>query len=288
MLRGTTAAAASEMHVTQPAVSRLIRDLEDSLGFNLFKRKGGRLFPTYEGSEFFRTVEESFLGLEKLESVAANIRTRESSELKITSAPAIASLLIPLALQEHERYYPNERFAIHTNGMSEIIVKLQTNAVDLAIGRVLPQLAGIDQEFIGNARFVFAARADHPLASKQTIHIDDLRGESVLCILDTHPTSWSELRDVLDPIKPLITQRFSVDTSHTAYALIAAGLAVGVLEPFAARVWQGNGVITRAFEPQINYPYCIAYPTNTKHHKSLHNIVQSIKTVTRTMKEFNH
>ena len=46
MLRGTTAAAAAEMHISQPAVSRLLADLEDHLGFRLFERKKGRLLPT--------------------------------------------------------------------------------------------------------------------------------------------------------------------------------------------------------------------------------------------------
>ncbi|MCZ2721812.1 LysR family transcriptional regulator [Marinomonas sp. 15G1-11] len=288
MLRGTTAAAATEMHVSQPAVSRLLSDLEYSLGFSLFDRRKGRLYPTHEAAEFFRSVEESFLGLEKLESVAAKIRTRTPSEIKIASTSAIASTLLPLALQEHKKYFPDERVTIHTDSMSELVMKLQTNSVDLAIGLELPQLIGIEREFIGNARFVFAARSDHPLAKKEVITAQDLIGESVLTVVDNSPIYWSELGGALSSVKPLIKQSIMIDTSHTGYAMIAAGMAVGVLEPFAARVWKGNDVVIRPFDPAIYYPYGLAYPTNTRQHKSLYSLTETIRNVAQSMAEFNN
>ncbi|MCA2015080.1 LysR family transcriptional regulator [Vibrio tritonius] len=286
MLRGTTAAAANEMHVTQPAVSRLISDLEDSLGFRLFERRKGRLYPTDDAAEFFRSVEESFLGLEKLQSVANNIRTRTPRELRIAVTSAIASTLVPMALKEHKKFYPDERVVILTYSLSEMVTKLQTNSVDLAVGLQLPQLVGIEQEFIGNARYVFAAKEGHPLLEKEVITANDLKGQEVLTVLDSYPKYWSHLEQATDSVRAELGKNLYIDTSHTGYAMIASGLAVGVLEPFAARVWVKNGVVTRPFEPQIRYPYGFAYPTNTRHHTSLHQFIQSIKKVAQTMPEF--
>ncbi|QUJ68960.1 LysR family transcriptional regulator [Photobacterium sp. GJ3] len=286
MLRGTTAAAAVEMHVTQPAVSRLISDLEDSLGFRLFDRKKGRLHPTHEAGEFFRSVEESFLGLEKLTSVAEAIRSRAPRELKIASTSAIASTLLPLALKEHRKYYPDEKFIIHTDGMAEIIMKLQSNAVDLAVGLQLPQLNGIEQEFIGNARYVFAAKKGHPLLKKSVVTANDLAGESVLTVLDTNPNYWNQLTCAVNDVSSELTRHLFIDTSHTGYSMVAAGLAVGIIEPFAARVWANHEVMTRRFEPAIFYPYGFSYPTNTRHHPSLYRLTESIKRCAKSMPEF--
>lgn len=286
MLRGTTAAAAAEMHVTQPAISRLIKDLESALGFLLFERSGNRLNPTLEASEFFKSVEESFLGLEKLESTAEKIRNREPKELKISSTSAVASSILPLALKEHKKYYPHERFCIFTESVSEIVAKLQANAIDLSVGLMVPDLPGIKQEVIGHARYVFAARFDHPLAKKDVIHAEDLEGESVLSVIDSHTNYWSKLNQILEPVKPTLTHHISIDTSHTAYSMIAAGLAIGVLEPFAAKTWEGKGVITRPFEPSISYPYGVAYPTNTRQHNSLTQFTASLKVAAKSMSEF--
>ncbi len=287
MLRGTTAAAAEIMHVTQPAVSRLISDLEDSVGFRLFERRKGRLYPTDEAGEFLGSVEESFIGLEKLQSVAEQIRSRTPRELRVAVTSAIASTLLPMALEEHKKYYPDERVKITTDSMQTIVMKLQTNSVDLAVGLQLPQLGGIEQEFIGNARFVFAAHQGHPLLEKSTISAEDLRGEEVLTVLDSYASYWSTLEHALDSVKSDLGKKIYIDTSHTGYAMIAQGLAVGVLEPFAARVWAANGVVTRPFEPQIHYPYGFSYPTNTRHHKSLYQFIESVKNAAKVMPEFS-
>jgi len=287
MLRGTTAAAAAEMHISQPAVSRLLADLEDHLGFQLFERKKGRLQPKIEATDFFRSVEENFLGLEKLEAVAAQIRSRTPTELKITSTSAIASTLLPMALKEHLKYYPDERITIHTDGMSEIVAKLQSNQVDAAVGLELPSLTGIERRSIGKVRFVFAARYDHPLAKKKVICAEDLIGESVLKVVDRSPVYWSELGGVLNSVKDKLKQTIMIDTSHTGYSMIAAGLAVAVVEPFAAEVWKANGVITRPFEPAVYYPYGIAYPTNTRVHTSLSRFTESVLYAAKQMAKFD-
>jgi DNA-binding transcriptional LysR family regulator len=286
MLQGTTSAAAEKMYISQPAVSRLLSDLENSLGFSLFDRRKGRLYPTDEAAEFFRSVEESFLGFQKLESVASQIRSRTPSELKIACTSAISSSLLPIVLKEHKKFFPNERISILTLPMSEIAMKLQTNSIDLAVGLELPQLAGIEREFIGNARFVFAMHSDHKLSQKDCISAQDLIDESVLSVIDTYPGYWNKLDLALEPVKDKIHKSIHIDTSHTAYAMISEGLSVGVLEPFAARVWKGKGVITRKFEPSIYYPYGMAYPTNIKPHKSLYNFIQTIKSVIPSMPEF--
>lgn len=286
MSQGTTSAAAEKMYISQPAVSRLLSDLEYSLGFKLFDRRKGRLHPTQEASEFFRSVEESFLGFQKLESVAERIRNKTPTELKIACTSAISSSLLPLVLKEHKRFYPDERITIYTSAMSEITMKLQTNAIDLAVGLELPQLAGIERKFIGEARFVFAMPVQHRLKDKKVITAQDLVDESVLAVMDTYPGYWSKLEQALEPVKDKINRGIHIDTSHTAYAIVASGLSVGVLEPFAANAWKGKGVIIREFKPDICYPYGIAYPTNTKAHDSLHNFIRTIKSVVPLMPEF--
>ena len=287
MLLGTTSAAAEKMYISQPAVSRLLSDLEDSLGFALFERKKGRLHPTIEATEFFRSVEEIFIGFQKLESVAERIRNRTPSELKIACTSAISSSLLTLVLEEHKKFYPTERFTVLTLSMSEIAMRLQTNSIDLALGLELPKLVGIEREFIGNARFVFAMQDGHALSHKEVIYADDLIGESVLSVLDSYPGYWNKLENALEPVKGQIHRGIQIDTSHTAYAIISSGLAVGVLEPFAAITWRNKGVVTRQFEPAISYPYGVAYPTNIKQHKSLHHFINTIKTVVPTMPEFD-
>lgn len=287
MMRGTTAAAAAEMHVSQPAISRLINDLENEVGFALFERRKGRLHPTREASEFFAVVEESFIGLEKVKSVAEQIRSKEPRAIRIACSHSLGSALLPLAIKEHKKFYPQEKFTIHTDSVPQLVVKLQSDAVDLALGPALPSLIGVESEPIGSARHVFAAQKDHPLTQKNVITPDDLKGECVLEVLDTKPAYWSKIAETLAPVQEHLVSDIGIDSSHTGYAMIAAGMAVGVIEPFAARTWSKKDIITRKFEPGIYFNYAIAFPTGCRRYQSLHLFVDTIKRVAKTMPEFN-
>ena len=69
MMSGTTTEAATLMSVSQPAISRLISDLEAELNIRLFDRFRGRLVPTEEARRFFHGVERYFVGLDELAQV---------------------------------------------------------------------------------------------------------------------------------------------------------------------------------------------------------------------------
>ena len=286
MLLGTTSAAATELHISQPAISRLINDLEGSLNFSLFQRRKGRLQPTADAADFFAAVEESFLGFEKLQSVAEQIRQKVPNQLRISCTSSIGSSLLPMAIKEHKKYYPNERFTLFTDNVAQSITKLQCGSVDLALGLELPQLIGIKTESIGLARYVFVARKDHPLAAKQSIRAEDLMGESVLTVVDEKSSYWEKISDSLASVKHKINQDIMIDTSHTGYAMIASGIAVGVIEPFAARLWSNNDIITREFLPSIKYSYGLAFPVGSREHPSLQAFCESVRQVASTMHEF--
>lgn len=285
MLLGTTIAAAQELNISQPAISRLIADLEDDLGFRLFQRSKGRLQPTANATDFFAAVEESFLGLDKLHSVADQIRSKVPNQLRISCTSSISSSLLPLAIEEHKKYYPQERFTIFTDNVPQSVVKLQSGTVDLALGLELPQLIGVKTERLGQARYVFVSRDDHPLATRDAILAADLVGESVLTVLDEKSGYWDKISRGLESVKHEIKQEIMIDNSHTGYAMISAGIAVGVVEPFAARVWRTGNIITLPFLPEIKYSYGLAFPVGNREHPSLQNFCESVRKVARQMPE---
>ncbi|MGY8669090.1 LysR family transcriptional regulator, partial [Bradyrhizobium sp. UFLA05-109] len=79
MMTGGITAAADAMNVTQPAVSRLIRDLEEIVEITLFERVASRLVPTAEGTRLFREVERLYLGLDQIAQAAEDIRRHKNT-----------------------------------------------------------------------------------------------------------------------------------------------------------------------------------------------------------------
>ena len=90
MHAGTVVAAAGLLNVTQPAVSRLIAELEMRIGFALFERRGRRLVPTAEAQQLYREIERLHLGVERIAQVATDIRMQRAGALRLAVLPALA------------------------------------------------------------------------------------------------------------------------------------------------------------------------------------------------------
>lgn len=95
MLTGSMTGAAEFLHISQPAVSRLIKDFEFHLDLTLFNRRGNQLIPTQEANALFREVERSYVGLSRIAKLAEALKTQTAGSLKIAALPALAASLLP-------------------------------------------------------------------------------------------------------------------------------------------------------------------------------------------------
>ncbi|NDH63139.1 MAG: LysR family transcriptional regulator [Alphaproteobacteria bacterium] len=95
VLTGGVGMAAKLINVTQPAVSRMIRDLQQDLGLALFERRGTGLVPTSEALSLYAEVERAFVGLDRIAQMATELRTRRAGFLRIAALPALANGFLP-------------------------------------------------------------------------------------------------------------------------------------------------------------------------------------------------
>lgn len=283
MQSGTTAQAAQLMSVTQPAVSRLIADLEYHLNFKLFERSRGRLHPTPEALKFYNAVERFFIGIEELERSARQIREGSPTELKICATPALSTSIVPTAITAFRKLHSNVAFQLESASFSQIALRLQTHQANLGIAHASPVLPGLRQEILINAAHVCAMHETHPLARKSKIVPQDLEGESILRILPEGQVNWDSTKAVLDESGIRFRMDVATQSSHTGYSLIAQNLAIGLIEPFAAGPWRNNGVVTRPFEPRIPFDYVVALPELQPRSSMLEKFIELLREVARTI-----
>lgn len=260
MVAGTSVGAARKMNITQPAISRLIADLEDTLGFRLFNRTKGRLEPTTAGVRFYRSVEENFLGLERLAQVANNIRDEAPEGISIACLPVLATSIMPLILLEFFKYHPHVPVTVDSCGTPEILVRLQDMKVDMAICLEFPSMAGIEVETIMQMNVMCAMPENHRLTAKEVVTPQDLDGENMIGWVPIISQGYKEELSSLDNAGSHPRHVIKTHTSHTRYAMVANGLGVSIVEPFAAKIWRNNGVVVRPFASDISYQYVLAYP----------------------------
>lgn len=181
MLTGSMTTAAESIHVTQPAVSRLVRDLELELGLALFHRRGNLVLPTAEAHAFLAEVERSFIGLGQIRAFADDLRAGRGGSLRIAALPAMAAGFLPRFVAAFCRGRPNLRVTL--NGLASSVIRDRVVAgradigiTDLRIQRDSLTVTPLDD----NA--VVAMPAGHRLAELRVVRTEDLHDEHLISL----------------------------------------------------------------------------------------------------------
>lgn len=110
--QGTVTAAAASIHMTQPAASALLKDMETRVGFALFSRENRRLQLTSQGRSLMPEVLNALSGMESVDRLVSNIRKGAADRLSIGAVAVASSMLLPQALVTVRRAHPGITFTV--------------------------------------------------------------------------------------------------------------------------------------------------------------------------------
>ncbi|MFO0993970.1 MAG: LysR substrate-binding domain-containing protein [Hyphomicrobiales bacterium] len=276
MTNGTTARAAEVLHVSQPAVSKMIQELERSLGFALFQRVKGRLHPTPEGQLFFREVEHAFLGLAHLRGAAARIRDFGSGELRIASLSALSTNVLPRALKTFMSRNPNVAVTFQARMSATVRDLVASGQFDLGIvADEIDQTGVVVSEF---ARFQVAVAVPdgHPLEGCATVRPQDLAGHAFIA-LAPEDTTRGEAEAVFQNAGVKIRTVMETPYSTTICAMVAAGIGIGLVDPLTAEPYIERGLTLKPFEPALHFRTLLITPPNRMASRLLQEFIADLR-----------
>jgi LysR family transcriptional regulator, benzoate and cis,cis-muconate-responsive activator of ben and cat genes len=167
--------AAIKLHISQPAVSRQIRDLEEDIGFLLLERTAKSVSLTKAGRVF---LDEARAVLERTDAAVKKARAAAGgvTELHVGYSPTPTARLLPLILHACQRAMPNVRVRLHDLSNDENLAGLRTGRLHLAL--VLPikkasELRKLRFEELIHERARLAVSPKHPLARRKIISLTD-------------------------------------------------------------------------------------------------------------------
>ncbi|MDM0090550.1 MULTISPECIES: LysR family transcriptional regulator [unclassified Variovorax] len=165
---------AEQFFVTQPSLSKAIRDLEEELGLRLFERSTRSVKLTESGERLAAlargVIGEFDAGLERLRTSAE----RASKQLAIASLPSLANVLLPAACSALETRYGDPRITIHDCSNAASIQRLINGQVDFSVASVAPSHPDVRYEEILRDRFVLLSSARWHARVAERMHLDDL------------------------------------------------------------------------------------------------------------------
>lgn len=249
---GGMTAAGNLMNITQPAVSRLIRDLEAEIGLPLFVRDGISIAPTADATALYQEVERSFHGLDQVALFASDLKRNRSGRINIAASLAPSFFAIPDAIAKFRDDWPDVTVSLQSCPSSEVTDLVAANKADLGLAVLPPQTDGVEIMPLPPLRVVAVVPDGHRLARKKVVRPKDLEGEPMLMVNEYSLMQQRILKSFeAEGVTPDVI--FDSSYSGSICALVANGMGVSVLDPVTARAYDGKGIVSIAFEPEVPY-----------------------------------
>ncbi len=168
--------AAEELHLSQPAVSMQVRQLEEEIGLPLFERLGKTVSLTEAGREVFEYSRCISQTLRDLEEVIASIKGVGTGRLSIAVASTV-NYFAPRLLAHFHLRYPGIQLELDIANRERLVRLLDVNSVDLVLMGQPPEEVDVEAEVFLDNPLVIVAPADHPLAAASRIPLAALADE---------------------------------------------------------------------------------------------------------------
>ncbi|MCA1854985.1 LysR family transcriptional regulator [Massilia oculi] len=250
---GNFTLAAQAMHVTQSALSGLIKELEQTLGAKVVDRSTRRALLTDIGRELYPLFSQM---IDDLDGALANVadHTRLKKGIVRIAAPQLLSCtLMPEAIAAFRKDYPEIEVRLGDTAVESVIARVLSGEADFGVGPEREPAPPLDARLLFEMPFALVFPKGHQLESAARLTWKDvarhplisLQGQFTERLLDEVHALHGALREV--PVKPANEVTFMT----TALAMAAAGLGVTVCLPYAAPLASLYGLVMRPLEEPV-------------------------------------
>jgi DNA-binding transcriptional LysR family regulator len=220
---GTVTSAARQLAVSQPALSRTLKNAETRLGMQLFERRSGRLSPTPEALALHRDIEKAYAQIEAIERASTDLRQLLGGRLAVVCNPSVAVTLVAAALGRMTRSAPGIRVS-------------------------LPEHPAVVATEIGQSRLVCIMPKDHPLAAAKAVTARELHEVPIISFSATLPIGAATESAFAESGA---TRRIGIEVGQTfiAASLVKEHAGIGIVDELAIGDLR-HGLVVKPFLPK--------------------------------------
>ncbi|MDM0045490.1 LysR family transcriptional regulator [Variovorax dokdonensis] len=246
---GSFTGAARQLHLTQAAVSVLVRELESELGVRLFDRSTRKVALSDAGREFHPQAQRVLRELENAVASIGELRDKKRGLLRVAAPQLMACTLMPRVIAAYGLRFPDVRVHLVDTLPEQMHGLVHACDVELAIGPDQPEAAEpsaaepLARRPLLRDRHDLICPPDHPLARRRQVRWSDLAQVPFIApTLDFMRRLQPEL--IGAGLAPIVPVR-QVSYMTTALGLVAAGLGVSAVPTYAQALVQGHGLVMR-------------------------------------------
>ncbi|MDO9276953.1 MAG: LysR substrate-binding domain-containing protein [Polaromonas sp.] len=233
---GSFRRAAEAVHLSQPALSLAISELEDALGVTLFDRTSRSVAVTEVGAFFVQGAIRVLSDFDQLLHDVSDVAQSRRGEVVVSCVSSIAGRIMPMALQNCAERYPQVDVTVHDDVAQQVLLAVRTREADFGITIAPGELAeGMVFEPLHEDRFHLVCQRNHPLAKRRWVAWSEIDGESLIS-LSTNSGTHQMIHDELVRQNIQTARRTPVSHLSTVHGMLEAGFGVAILPVIALPV----------------------------------------------------
>jgi DNA-binding transcriptional LysR family regulator len=228
--------AALKLHVSQPALSRQIRDLEDEIGFSLLKRTAKSVRLTDAGRSFLDNARALLQNADDAVTKARALASAEPTELHVGYSPMPTAEILPKTLRAFQRAMPTVHVKLHDWSNKDILDGIRDGRLQL--GLIVPPtkasaLHDVRYEELFHERVCVAVAPEHPFARRRAIPIAEVAAEPLIGLTrEDYPNFYDYLSIIFSKVKqkPRVVEEH--DSMSGIMSAVEAGTGVAIATDF--------------------------------------------------------
>jgi DNA-binding transcriptional LysR family regulator len=227
--------AAEECHVTQPALTRSIRQLEDELGGTLIRRERNHSHLTELGRRMLPMLQQCYDAAVSAKSLAKAVQGSDVVAMNVAVANCVNMTVLSRCFAELVRAYPGAELKLRRGAPTAVLEALKIGEADIAIAGPLEPWERLDVWPLFREQVELAVNSEHPLGARDRsqVTLADLAGEVFLRRAECE--TRSDLRAHYPDLDSIGRAQHEVETDHDLLALLEANAGVAFLSATAPR-----------------------------------------------------
>lgn len=262
---GSFTRAAESLHVTQSALSGLIKELEATVGVRLVDRNTRRIQLSGIGREFHPVVTKILQDLDSALEGIDSLKRLNSGIVRIAAPQLMASTLMPPLIAQFRQAYPDVRVHLVDCAVENVITRILRGEVDIGVGPQRDELADLQAEPLFDLPFMIVFPPGHPLESMARITWADVMRYPIIALQGQFTDRL--MLDLHGAIStPVIRPTHEVAFMSTALSMVSANLGVTACLPYARSLVDLYGMRMRPLcDPEVRRRFFVY----TRRHASL-------------------
>lgn len=254
--------AAETLHMTQPAVTFQIRQLEEYFNTRLFDRTHNKISLTAAGERVYEYADRIITLYSEMENRVRELTGDVSGILIIGASTTIAEYVLPQLLGEFKVRYPNINIRLRVSNSLGIVHMVEDNSVDVGIVESPISNKNLAVEVCWHDKLVFISLPSHPLAKRASIRAQDLDGQPFVCREEGSGTR-EFIQDYLASAGVQLHElnvSVEVGNPEAVKSAVEAGLGVSIVsQATVIKELKLGTVVARPLDPPLERPFSIVF-----------------------------